>query len=216
MNLIKTSVFIVLIFRLIDSYSQTIDTLYTINKTHNSVEIVCKSVWFNSSCDLDSFSLESEDNCIKLNTYHTIGAWTAICHSLDTFTLSNIPEKNYKLVYKVLWSQDTSYNDSDTLYFTIGNPASINENTNPNISVYPNPFTNEIVIANVTQNWSATELKSLTFKIYTLLGKEIYSHEILQSYLLLNDGIKINCSQLPKGIYFLEINGIGLTKIIKQ
>ncbi len=73
------------------------------------------------------------------------------------------------------------------------------------IKVYPNPFTDKIIISASGEN----ELTGKTLKIYGASGKQ-YSSQILQT------GITtIEVSHLPAGIYFAKIEGNGNPVIVK-
>lgn len=85
------------------------------------------------------------------------------------------------------------------------------------LKVYPNPFTQQIAIKwNVTQSGGTAETKSLNITIFDILGKQILQKQIPRSFLTLNDEFIIDGSKLQKGIYILEVEGVGRTKIVKE
>ncbi len=77
------------------------------------------------------------------------------------------------------------------------------------ITVYPNPFTNEVTI----KSENSGDIIGKTIKLYDVTGK-LFLTQILQSQKTV-----IRLSQLPAGIYFIKIEGMkapGVYKIIKQ
>ncbi|MEP6584201.1 MAG: M43 family zinc metalloprotease [Ginsengibacter sp.] len=78
-----------------------------------------------------------------------------------------------------------------------------------NITVYPNPFTSELIIKSET----ATDIIGKKIKLYDVAGKLIVT-QVLQSQKTI-----ILLSHIPAGVYFLKIEGVktpGVFKIIKQ
>ncbi len=79
-----------------------------------------------------------------------------------------------------------------TLNITEGqSPLSINENLLNNISVYPNPVTNELTIN------SSLELENSIIAIFDIQGKKVYNSEFKTNTL--------DVSDLESGVYFLRI-----------
>ncbi|MEO6219342.1 MAG: M43 family zinc metalloprotease [Ginsengibacter sp.] len=77
------------------------------------------------------------------------------------------------------------------------------------ITVYPNPFTNEIII----KSENSGDLIGKKIKLYDVTGK-LFVTQILQSQKTI-----IPLSQLPGGIYFIKIEGTkisGVYKVVKQ
>lgn len=77
------------------------------------------------------------------------------------------------------------------------------------IIVYPNPFTNEVII----KSENSGDIIGKTIKLYDVTGK-LFVTQILQSQKTV-----IPLSKLPAGIYFIKIGGTkgpGVYKIIKQ
>lgn len=67
-------------------------------------------------------------------------------------------------------------------------------------STYPNPTQ-----GNLTISFSALDAsKSLTLKIYNLIGKELYT-ESFSPFTGIRE-VKFNLSQYPKGMYMIEIS----------
>jgi hypothetical protein len=92
-------------------------------------------------------------------------------------------------------------------YFT-GTLSVESEMNNKNLTIYPNPFTEDLYIeSNLEKNYILT--------VYNLLGNKVYSEKVNQS------NKTINLSNLKSGIYFIKINSIDgnlhfIKKIIKK
>jgi len=80
----------------------------------------------------------------------------------------------------------------------------LSESTSIIREVYPNPFTNEITISNLSKSNEDIE-------IYNLLGQNL-THLIAISYF--NGGAKIETSKLPKGVYVLRTKSFS-KKVVK-
>ncbi len=91
-----------------------------------------------------------------------------------------------------------------------GGALSVSENENnpeSTLTVYPNPFNNELTINYESEN------NATTLTIYNLIGKQIMSQHITQKTTVLN------LSSQPNGIYFVTVtDGVNRVskKIIKQ
>jgi len=96
------------------------------------------------------------------------------------------------------------------------------------VIVYPNPTTGELIV-------KSEELRVKSVEVYDVYGRKVgeqkaesrkqdtennsYGLTVLRSYGLTNDGVVINISYLPSGVYFIGIQtetGIISKKIIKQ
>lgn len=88
--------------------------------------------------------------------------------------------------------------------FIVASPTGINElSVNSTLSVYPNPVSDRITIAD-------KDLKGSTYFIYDQLGQKVMTGTI-------DNDQSIDVKMLSKGIYFLELNGtLKRSKIIKQ
>jgi hypothetical protein len=82
-------------------------------------------------------------------------------------------------------------------------PKSLGVHTlDENISIYPNPFQQNITIESTESN---------TLDIYNTLGKRIATHKIIQG----NNTLDV--AELPVGIYYLKTRKQSWTKkVIKQ
>ena len=91
------------------------------------------------------------------------------------------------------------------------------------LKVYPNPFNNSfhIVISNPkVQTQSGQQVRNLTsikpqnINLYDLFGKKV---DFFFAEMTKEGGTAtINASHLSKGIYIVEVKGVGRTKIIKH
>jgi len=84
--------------------------------------------------------------------------------------------------------------------------------------VYPNPTTGELRITNY-------ELRIDNVEIYDVFGRKVYDDKnsygltVLRSYDLTTDGVGIDLTAFPAGIYFLKITtetGFVMRKVVKQ
>ena len=78
-----------------------------------------------------------------------------------------------------------------------------------NITVYPNPFTSEVII----KSENSQDIIGKTMRLYDVTGK-LFVKQLLQSQKTV-----IPLSQLPSGIYLIKIDGMkaqGIFKLIKQ
>ncbi|MEP6927136.1 MAG: T9SS type A sorting domain-containing protein [Ginsengibacter sp.] len=80
-----------------------------------------------------------------------------------------------------------------------------NTASNPDISVYPNPFSNQVTISYK----NASDISGKTVKIYDVTGK-LFVVQILKS-----QKTSIVLNNLPNGIYFLKIEGGNKPKVFK-
>ena len=84
------------------------------------------------------------------------------------------------------------------MYYTESVPIIQNNNL---ISIYPNPTTTELTIT------SRDKINTVT--ISNLLGQVMYSHEYNTTQ------VQVNIADLPKGIYFIKVNGTEVRKFVK-
>lgn len=98
------------------------------------------------------------------------------------------------------------FGDSQTFSFT--NTALATENFNPleNISIYPNPTTNELNVV-LYEGFNSTS----SYIIYNNLGQVVKQSNKIEA----QNEFKINTSQFSNGIYFLKIEKDGVSKTLK-
>lgn len=141
---------------------------------------------------LPTGTIEPEDTSMFNYTFHSFyRSLSAIPPITNSNWLSTTPltEANYR--YQI---SDKKAICDEITYISHLNINS-NKINNDEITVYPNPFTNEISIENISKN------EDYLIKIYNSLGQNIYSG------VLNSDKKTINTSELNSGIYFLYIQG---------
>jgi len=82
-----------------------------------------------------------------------------------------------------------------------------------NLIIYPNPFTETFTI-NFPSLLGKYDRGNLSINMYDILGKKILNQEIPNQ--VGNDAVILDGSQLQKGIYIVEVEGVGRSKIVKQ
>lgn len=142
-------------------------------------------------------------------------------YDIKTDTLDNIYLSGFfywhgtysfgSFTFNVTSDPTCSFGECPTIYLvkinsSIAGVETFNCNQN-NVLVYPNPFTSEISINIIKENW-----RHASYSIYNVFGQSIcFNNDIKQE--------KIDLTFLPSGIYFLELNideGKTVTKILKQ
>jgi hypothetical protein len=85
-------------------------------------------------------------------------------------------------------------------------PETVNNivNTKNNISIFPNPASNEITIN------AGYEIESIT--IINIVGQIV----LKQLYTTATRKTKIGIGSLPNGIYFVKVNGVYAGKFVKE
>ncbi|MFI5195784.1 MAG: T9SS type A sorting domain-containing protein [Chitinophagales bacterium] len=73
--------------------------------------------------------------------------------------------------------------------------------TNNKIEIYPNPTTTELTITSTN--------KLTKVAISNLLGQTVYTHEYN------TEQVQVSVADLPKGIYFVKVNGTEVRKFVK-
>jgi hypothetical protein len=76
---------------------------------------------------------------------------------------------------------------------------------NISISVYPNPFSNQVTISCKNE----TDINGQTVKLYDVTGK-LFIVQIIKA-----QKTSINVSNLPSGMYFLKVEGVNSPKVFK-
>jgi len=94
---------------------------------------------------------------------------------------------------------------------TLSIPSSVAESIN--FKVYPNPF-NETFTINFSSLRRKYDRGNLSINIYNVLGKKVLNQKIPNQ--VGNDAVVLDGSQLQKGVYIIEVEGVGKTKIVKN
>ena len=108
------------------------------------------------------------------------------------YTITNFGNGTYQLLL-------TDTNTGNKVYYTATN-LSAKTPENKKLNIYPNPASDFIFLKNIKPNSSV--------KIIDTLGKVVMSKKITEDF--------IEIKSLPKGTYFLEIEGLKTLKFIKN
>ncbi len=109
------------------------------------------------------------------------------------------------VVLRQTLNEDDGFDDHTFLSFLLSETISSTEEVRPkNVSIYPNPVSDELIIKNMPGNKNGA--------IINMNGL------VLQTFNQINDSV-INVSSLPKGIYFLKVfkeKNVGMVRFIKN
>jgi len=122
-------------------------------------------------------------------SFHTINNLNLECIQVDTDIIDNIP---------VDWDYDAGVTFSDDCEY-----LGVNNNELNNLSIYPNPTKDRIMVT--VENGDTIQF----LQLYSVTGKQ----------LLNTNNSEIDLSNLPVGIYLLEVKtnkGIATKKVIKE
>ena len=97
----------------------------------------------------------------------------------------------------VLWS-GVAYGSQGTAQFEITNPIGLEEMSNYEISIFPNPFKQHTNLAVYSSN-----AEKMNIEIYNNLGKVVYNHDVMLGIGMNN--IKIESSDLLPGLYYMNV-----------
>ncbi|WP_300666558.1 T9SS type A sorting domain-containing protein [Fluviicola sp.] len=174
----------------------SIDSLKIIpdNPTANDeINVICYATFSSGGCDLMNHSITILGNQITLNLEYMEGSATYICHSVDTISLGNLRSGDYYLRTDLSIQPSNQVLDSDSTSFFVDNPLRTSENgTISDLTIYPNPFTDEIQIKTDAMI-EKVELKSVS-------GQQIYLKEND-----LNPEKTITVPDLKNGVYLLVL-----------
>ncbi|MGB0390079.1 MAG: T9SS type A sorting domain-containing protein [Salibacteraceae bacterium] len=88
-------------------------------------------------------------------------------------------------------------NISDTLYYYAKNPLSVNNiSANANVTSFPNPANDELVI-----NYELTNVSKPQLTIYSIVGEEIATYQLNN----IGGVLRLNTQELKNGMYFYSI-----------
>jgi len=122
---------------------------------------------------------------------------------MDTTITTISPQFDYPNLFDSLFVTDAF----SKLVFSIGGSVdnSLNSNT---ISTYPNPAKSKLNIISNHYNFN-----NIKFSVFSVLGNEIINN--CTTKLIDNQHVEINIEQLKTGIYFLQIKGKDINRMIK-
>lgn len=191
--------------------SQTLTLLPTSPTNTNIIKVVSSNQFNSAGCSLTSSSVNSFNFQIYVVAYHYVGIQSSLCYTKDTVTLGNFSLGNYKLLYTIKHTVDSSYLGKDSLYFTITGPNGVKETEAlQHLKLYPNPVKDVLTIETESQGIA----EGLDYKLFNVVGQEVIIAKIKE-----HNKQAINLKELPAGIYFIRFNykGQSLTKkIIKE
>lgn len=137
----------------------------------------------------------------------TINYITAHITSFDSTDVT-VPISTDKLFADAAWLK-TAFANNDLgcgkNFGPIQNDLSLQEVEKYNVSIYPNPFTNEIIISNLSQETS-------TIQIYNLEGKSVYSDAVVGMNVVVN-------LDLQPGLYIVKVSnnhGTATKRIVRN
>lgn len=97
--------------------------------------------------------------------------------------------------------QNATDNITDTLYFYAKNPLAVNEiSANADVTSYPNPANNELVV-----NYELTNVTTPILNVYNIIGVKLGTYSLNQK----NGALRVNTESLENGMYFYSIEEQG-------
>lgn len=203
----KTSLLLVAIFSLSYSFNQVIDSISispTNPTTEDTIWIYVSSTFTSGDCQ-GSSEISIIDNIINSSSTHCIGMLTVICHDVDTFKINPLPEGNFHFFHTlssgfgpIPCTPGIVADDSDTLIFTVEKKLDINKNDIENITISPNPITQNSFLK-INNN----KINIEKIEIFDATLRKVYSNRIFESNLL--KSIELDLNQLNKGVYFIQL-----------
>lgn len=175
--------------------------------THDTVKVVCQSVFPSGDCHLTNIVVNFNGSTIDVYATHTLGPLTYICTSIDTISLGKLMEGPTKLRYHLDCYPFPNSTDLDSLNFIVQSYTglSMTENLQP-FSLYPNPAQSVINIQ-LPDKTVVAEIR-----ITDMQGRE----QIKQHFQKEQQAIDV--SGLTKGVYTIRVSSgvkTGFQKLIK-
>lgn len=103
------------------------------------------------------------------------------------------------------FSVPNSFVQEGVLAVLIENFILTEQNLEPEVQIFPNPFLDFIEIKIKSTNWSLMDVE-----IYSLSG------ELIQSFHMPNSVVKVPLGTLKNGTYFIRFHGFGLPVIVRK
>ncbi|MBQ21154.1 MAG: hypothetical protein CMD31_10395 [Flavobacteriales bacterium] len=126
-------------------------------------------------------------------------SWLTQTVSLNAF-VGNVINVRFRGVTGNNWESDLAIDD-----ISITQTVGINENVFGNISIYPNPAQNNLIIDGIINN------EGVDLSITDITGKAIVNYSSTSN----NNQKLINISELSSGVYFIKLNKEGATQTLK-
>lgn len=132
--------------------------------------------------------------------------WTNIGANLPALDITATTSMNGNLYRCIVTQGCTAVGISESALLEVLGTVSVDDFTNSNASVYPNPATNAFTfrIQGHTADGNIT--------IYDALGRNIYSEGFSVSEI--SGGKAINCAEWPTGIYWIKYLSNGMTQTL--
>jgi hypothetical protein len=177
----------------LDSLNLVIDTLYT-----QAIDTCLGFV-------IDSFyvaCISVQGNAVTVQWVFTGGGATAILYA--TYTFSNFGTQ--AIILSISCGSKTITNYTSFIY--ISQILGVSENTDASqINLYPNPVSDFL---NIT--FSKQTANSSSLKIFNTAGQQVYTGSIAAK----TSQIGINVSELPSGVYFVQIDAADRKPMVKK
>lgn len=162
----------------------------------DEVKVIVYATFSYGDCDLTNHAIDVQNGIIVLDLVYTIGAAAYICHSTDTVTIGYLEKGKHPLEINLYvetgLTGEQTLEDSESTIIPVDQPLSIHVPPGDSgISMYPNPFYEEVFIA--------THLVIDRIEIISVLGEKTVLHEEYTA------GQPIDLSGLRNGTYFLII-----------
>lgn len=157
----------------------------------DEVRVICYTVFPSGDCEPGNHFVMQNGNQILLNIEYAPGMLSYICHHTDTLSLGNQNAGDYELVVNLI-KQPMGYSvDLDTSYFTVGDALGLPSLSASDLSVYPNPFNQELRVK------AAVSIKKAV--ICSLSGQNI----LTLNETVFKSGQPIPVPELKSGTYLL-------------
>ena len=186
--------------------------VYVVNTADNTVSVISTAT-NNVTATIGFISADSFGNFIGCNN---TGDTTATAHNSFTWNDSTYTSTPIIAPNKILKNK-TGCDSVVTLHLTITTTGIEEISNTGNISVFPNPVTEEIQV--ISNQCSVNSVE-----IYNILGEKVYqslvtSHSLSGISLMTNVPITINVADFPKGVYFITLTteeGKAVKKFVKE
>lgn len=162
----------------------------------DEVKVVIYATFPSGSCNLTNHTVDIQNGIIVLDLFYTVGAATYICHSTDTVTIGYLEKGTYQLETNLY--VNTGMNGEQTLEDTKTTAISVSQqlavmtpSADSGISIYPNPFYDELSIV--------TDLVIDNAAIFSVIGEKTILCENCQP------GKVLDLSNLRNGTYFFTV-----------
>lgn len=189
----------------INSFSQGITgfTMQPANPTTADSITIYAHVWFgNSNCDVLNQGHSLIGNDIMASAMHCQGALTVICNTTDTFAIGYLPAGAYVFDFTLSsgfggppCTPGITPDDQDTMMFDVTSAVGITEPTGQNVTLYPNPATEVVLIESETALGELL-LTDLTGRVVTRISAT-------------GNRTELPVANIPEGMYLLLGNGIN-------